>query len=124
MSFPSITRIHPDSHPHGAPPQALRLIHVLLEAVAGRRALHQVRPLLAAAPFTRLADYADAGTFRRMAIGPVRAQMPTSRAVEATVSLLCGGRIVSCAIRLDVHHGRWRCTELTVLQPAALLAAA
>lgn len=125
MSSPAITRLRPAAPAvQTTPPQALRLIHVLLEALAGRRALHQVRPFLAAASFTRLANYADAGWFRHMSIGPVRSQMPTQYAVEATVSLQRGGRVVSCAIRLDVRRNRWQCTEFTVLRPAALLSAA
>lgn len=103
---------------------AQRLIHVLLEAMAGRRALHQVRPLLSPGPFTQLATYADTGRFRRMRVGPLRAQMPTERAVEATVSLLFAARPVSCAIRLDLRRDQWICTDLTVLHPAALRAAA
>ncbi|GAA4905709.1 hypothetical protein GCM10025789_26310 [Tessaracoccus lubricantis] len=123
MNSTGITALRPFNGPQEAPPQALRLVHVLLEAMSGRRALHQVRPLLAPTPFTRLAGYADGGTFRRLAIGQVRTQMPTPHAVEATVTLRCGPRIVSCVIRLDVRRGRWMCTELMVLRPAALMAA-
>lgn len=107
-----------------APAAAVRLIHILLEAMAGRRALHQVRPLLHDGTFIRLAAYTDSGLFRRMRIGPIRTQMPTERAVEATVSLLFAGRPVSCAIRLDLRRARWVCTDLMVLSPAALRAAA
>ena len=124
MSSPSITQIRPTPLHTAAPPSAIRLIHVLLEAMSGRRALHQVRPLLSPRPFTRLAAYADTGLFKRMRIGPVRSQMPSERAVEATVSLLFAARPVSCAIRLDLQHDRWACTDLTVLHPAAMRAAA
>ncbi|MDO5676656.1 MAG: Rv3235 family protein [Propionibacteriaceae bacterium] len=124
MSSPSITQIRQSPRMSTAPAAAVRLIHALLEAMAGRRALHQVRPLLSPGPFTRLASYADTGHFRRMRIGPVRAQMPTERAVEASVTLLFAARPVSCAIRLDVRHDKWVCTDLTVLHPAALQAAA
>ena len=124
MSSPSVTALRQPSVVSTAPAHAVRLIHVLLEAMAGRRALHQVRPLLGSGSFTRLASYADTGLFKRMRIGPVRTQMPTERAVEATVSLLFAARPVSCAIRLDLHRDRWICTDLTVLSPAALRAAA
>lgn len=113
----------PQAEPE-VPPSLIRLIQVLLEAMAGRRALHQVRPLLDRESFTQLARYSDTGMFRRMRVGPVRAQMPTQCALEATVSLLFAQRPVSCVIRLDLRRGRWTCTELTVLQPAALQAAA
>ena len=33
------------------------------------------------------------------------------------------GRFVACVVRLDVTDGRWACSELTVLTPAALAAA-
>lgn len=120
----SISHIRPRLATQPAPQQAIRLIHVLLEAMAGRRALHQVRPLLSPHPFTRLASYADTGLFKRMRIGPLKAQMPNERAVEASVSLLYAARPVRCAIRLDLRRGQWVCTDFTVLQPAALRAAA
>lgn len=132
MSSSTITPIHsrggqPVTHcgpaAETAPQQVLRLIHVLLEAMAGRRALHQVRPLLSQECLVRLAEYVDTGDFRRLAIGSVRTQMPTRHAVEATVTLLCAGRVVSCVMRLDVHGQRWVCTELAVLRPAGLVAA-
>ena len=84
---------------HGTqiPPIAQRLVLVLLEAMAGRRALHQVRPLLQPKPFARLASYADTGNFRRMLVGPVRAQMPHAGAIEAAVTLRSEARPVSCA---------------------------
>ncbi len=53
----------------------------------------------------------------------MRTQMPTPESVEAAVTLLCDGRFVACVVRLDVTDGRWACSELTVLTPAALAAA-
>lgn len=100
-----------------APPQALSLITAVMEAMMGRRPLHQLRPHLGLDAFTRLAGYVDGGRFRRMRLGRVRAQMPTGRAVEASVRLACASRWVSCVIRLDAGQRAWKCTELFVLEP-------
>lgn len=113
--------VHPDPAPSPeppAPPQAMALITALLEAMMGRRPLHQLRPHLDLAAFGHLVCYVDEGAFRRMTVGSVRTQMPTGRAVEASVRLRCASRWISCVIRLDVGQRAWRCTDLTVLQPS------
>ncbi|MHA6525169.1 Rv3235 family protein [Tessaracoccus sp. G1721] len=123
MSYPlPITLLAHPAHvaevPHTpAPPRALQLIHAVLEALMGRRPLHQLRPHLRWQAFDNLACYVDAGDFRRVRVGRVRSQMPTPRAVEANVSLLVAGRVVSCALRLDATRAGWRCTELTIIAP-------
>lgn len=127
MSFPlPITLLTHPGHvadvPHTpAPAPALHLVHAILEALMGRRPLHQLRPHLRWQAFDNLASYVDAGAFRRVRVGRVRSQMPSRKAVEANVSLLVDGRVVSCALRLDATRtGGWRCTELTVLTPMGM----
>lgn len=100
-----------------APPHALLLITAVVEAMMGRRALHQLRPYLASDAFCRLVEYVDDGGFRRTVIGGIRVQMPTATAVEACVRLASASRWLSCVMRLDDDESRWRCTDLLVLRP-------
>lgn len=100
-----------------APPQALNLIHAVMETLMGRRPLHQLRPHLSWAAFASLADHVDSGTFKRIRVGRVRSQMPTAQAVEASVTIATRGRSVSCVLRLDAGRSSWRCSELTILMP-------
>ena len=81
---PSASAIHPDQE---VPPGALALILATLEAMTGRRALHQVRPRLSERAFLELAFHAGAGVYRRMPPGRLRAQMRSS-------SLLTGKQYV------------------------------
>lgn len=105
------------SQPVSAPPQALSLITAVVEAMMGRRALHQLRPHLGVEAFHQLVAYADSSRFRRIQLGRVRTQMPTRLAVEACVRLAWASRWISCVIRLDAVQSSWRCTQLTVLEP-------
>ena len=104
-----------------APPPAIALIIALVEALAGRRPLHQLRPHLSREAFLAVVDYADEGTFARTTVAGLRTQMPSERAVEASLRLLTASRWVSCVLRLDRTDRAWRCTEVSVLAPSALL---
>lgn len=99
------------------PGGAQALILATLETLAGRRPLHQLRPHLSERAFLELAHRASAGAYRRLRIGALRCQMPTCRAVEASVTLQCGQRWISCVIRLDARRRSWECTEFVVLAP-------
>lgn len=128
MSFPAHTlRVLPApvaDPPHPPAPQpAVNLIVAVVETMMGRRALHQLRPYLTQAAFTALVRHTDSGRFRRTEMGTCRTQMPTTAAVEASVELRCGARWITCVLRLDAAQFYWRCTEFTVLAPAALRAA-
>lgn len=95
----------------------------IVETMMGRRPLHQLRPFLDSSAFGTLARHTDSGLFRRIAIGNCRTQMPVYNAVEASVELNCGGRWVTCVVRLDARGQRWTCTQFAVLTPMALSAA-
>ncbi|AQP44310.1 Rv3235 family protein [Tessaracoccus flavus] len=105
------------------PPAVQGLIHAVVEALMGRRPLHQVRPCMAPGAFSYLSSRVDSGRYRRVRIGRARAQMPSSGAVEASVQVELAGRWVTCVLRLDAVAEKWRCTELIILEPAALQAA-
>lgn len=114
---PTLRRPAPQRANDLAPPQALLLISAIIEAMMGRRALHQLRPHLALDAFGRLVEYADEGNFRRTMVGRIRVQMPTLQAIEACVRLASASRWLSCVIRLDGEQSGWRCTDLVVLRP-------
>lgn len=105
------------------PPSVRGLIHAVVEALMGRRPLHQVRPRMSPGAFTYLSSQVDSGRYRRVRVGRARAQMPSSGAVEASVQVELAGRWVTCVLRLDAVAEKWRCTELIILEPAALQAA-
>lgn len=126
MSLPrpvSIVSRPAPAQPVRAPRQALSLAGAVVETILGRRPLHQLRPHLSGHAFLSLARYVEDPHLRRAAIRRVRSQMPTERAVEASVTLDLDGRALSCVLRLDVHRGSWRCTHLTVLTPLGAVAA-
>jgi hypothetical protein len=104
-----------------APPPAIALIAALVEALACRRPLHQLRPHLSRDAFLSVVDYVDDGTFRRTRAAGLRTQMPSEGAVEASLRLLTASRWVSCVLRLDRSDRAWCCTQLSVLAPSALL---
>ncbi len=110
--------------PQRPPQQAANLTTAVLEALMGRRPLHQLRPYLTADAFRVLSLHVDRATLRRGRVIRLRAQMPTRRAVEASATVEVEGRAVSCVFRLDVGNAAWRCTHLTVLTPLGARAAA
>lgn len=101
------------------PPQALGLVLATLEALLGRRSLHQLRPWLSSAAFLTLASHVEAGTFSHSHVGRLRVQMPTPDAIEATARISLGTRWLACVVRLD-HRDRWGCSELAVLRGNAV----
>ncbi len=117
----SATPSEPPRSAGAAPAPAVVLITALVEAMAGRRPLHQLRPHLSGRAFLTLVDYADSGSFRHTKAAGLRTQMPSSGAVEASLRLMTSSRWVSCVFRLDRSGPAWRCTEVSVLAPAALL---
>lgn len=110
--------------PQEAPPNALGLIQAIIESLMGRRPLHQIRPYLSGRAFEHLSSKVDTGQYRRLQVGRIRTQMPYGGAVEACAQLWLAGRSLSCVLRLDARRRAWVCTELTLLEPAAMLAAA
>jgi len=121
LTFAPQIQIHrapiPEEPSDPPPPQALVLISAVIEAMMGRRALHQLRPRLSVPAFHQLVGYVDGGGFRHTRMAGLRTQMPTLRAVEASVRLAEASRWLTCVIRLDAAERFWRCTDLRVLIP-------
>lgn len=104
------------------PQAAMALLIAIGEALLGRRPLHQLRPYVGPMALINLTQCVDSGVVRRMQLGRIRAQMPTSRAVEAVVRLVHPNRSLVCALRLDAGPTKWQCTDLTLLVPQAMAA--
>lgn len=97
-----------------APAQAVGLAVATLEALLGRRGLHQLRPRLSRAAFVQLVGHVDSGLFDRSVLGRLRTQMPTPIAVEATARISVNARWLAVTVRLDRAES-WQCSDLTVL---------
>ena len=95
--------------------EASRLVRIMLEALTGRRALHQVRERMQTPALLQLTTYVDTGRLARAVPGRIRLQMPSARAVEAVTLLRVGPRWLVCTLRLDRGESRWQCSSIDVL---------
>jgi Family of unknown function (DUF6459) len=100
-------------------PWARRLLIGMIETAAGRRPLHQLTPLLSpsvtrgiGADFERAAQAGTPHWLHRASVRSVRASEPARGVSELCATVDTGGRIRAIAMRLEEHHGRWRCTRL------------
>ena len=92
----------------------MRLALATLEALLGRRGLHQLRPWLSQAAFIQLVGHVESGLFDHSVLGRLRAQMPTPLAVEATARISVDQRWLACTVRLD-RSENWRVSDMTVV---------
>lgn len=109
-------RVRPSVTPRSsAPLEQIRLIVAVLEALFGRRALHQVGPLLTKPAFAILSYHLHSGSWHGGRIGSIRTQQPHPDAVEASVRIQLGVRSLAAALRLDRVARRWQCTDIQLL---------
>lgn len=95
-------------------PRAVGLALATLEALLGRRGLHQLRPRLEHSAFLQLGSLVDSGFFSRSVLGKLRVQMPSPTALEATARISLDQRWLAGVIRLD-HTDDWVVSHLTVI---------
>jgi hypothetical protein len=100
-------------------PWSRRLVIGLIETAAGRRPLHQLSALLSpsvsrglGADFDRAAHNGTPHWLHRANVRTIRAAEPTDGVAEVTATVETGHRVRAMAMRLEVRHGRWRCTRL------------
>ncbi len=99
------------------PEAGLGLVTACLDALRGRRALHQVRPRMARPAFERLIQHA-AAPMASATVGRIRIQMPHAGAIEASTLVECAGRWLACTMRLDSHaESGWMCTDFRLIGP-------
>jgi hypothetical protein len=98
-----------------------RLLIGITESAAGLRPLPQLAALLAPSVAEGLARHVGRrgrdGRPHWLAgarVRSVRATQPAEDVAEISATLQCGPRVRAVALRLDVRHGRWRCTRLEI----------
>lgn len=111
---PARTSVLPDPGVWGR-----RLVIGLIETAAGRRPLNQLGALLSpsvgrgiSADFERAAGTGKPHWLHRATVRSVRACEPADGVAELCATVQVGPRVRAMAVRLEEHHGRWRCTRL------------
>jgi hypothetical protein len=104
----------PDPGPWGR-----RLLIGMIETAGGRRPLHQLAALLSpsvsrglGADFERAAQAGSPHWLHRASVRSMRVAEPAADVAELCATVETGRRVRAIAIRLEAHHGRWRCTRL------------
>lgn len=98
-----------------------RLLIGITESAAGQRPLAQLAALLTPSVAQGLGRHVDFrgrdGRRHWLAsarVRSVRATQPAEDVAEVSATLQCGPRVRAVALRLEVRHGRWRCTRLEI----------
>jgi hypothetical protein len=96
-----------------------RLLIGITETIAGRRPILQLAALLTPSVaegvsrcVERRAVGANGHWLARARVRSVRAAQPSADVAELSATVQCGSRVRAVALRLEVRHGRWRCTRL------------
>ena len=96
-----------------------RLLIGLIETAGGRRPLHQLASMLSpsvarglGADFERAARLGSPHWLHRAGVRTVRVCEPAEAVAEICATVETGRRVRALALRLEEHHGRWRCTRL------------
>jgi hypothetical protein len=91
----------------------------MIETAAGQRPLHQLAAMLSPSvtsglgrDFERAASSGRRHWLHRAAVRSVRACEPAEGVAELCATVQVGPRVRAVALRLEAHHGRWRCTRL------------
>lgn len=110
------------ARPHGLPDPGAwcrRLIVGLIETSAGRRPQAQLAGMLSPSvnrglgdTFERAAQQGSAHWLHRASVRSVRASEPVDGVAELCATVDTGRRVRAIALRLEEHHGRWRCVRL------------
>ena len=118
---PPVWRPRPP-RPRGLPepgPWGRRLLIGMIETAAGRRPLHQLAALLSPSvsrglgtEFERAAQTGAPHWLHRATVRSMRVAEPTVGVAEVCATVAAGPRVRAIALRLEEHHGRWRCTRL------------
>ncbi|MFD2090401.1 Rv3235 family protein [Blastococcus deserti] len=95
-----------------------RVITCALEALAGRRAIGQLRPMTSLRVFTALTEgrrprWCAEGS-APLLVGRVHVCEPVDGVAEVSAVVRRGGRAHAVAARLEGIDGRWRCTALQI----------
>ncbi len=118
---PAVWRPRPP-RPRGMPdpgPWGRRLLIGMIETAAGHRPLQQLAALLSpsvsrglGADFERAAQTRTPHWLHRAVVRSMRVAEPAVGVAELCATVETGRRVRAIAMRLEEHHGRWRCTRL------------
>ncbi|MEW2357805.1 Rv3235 family protein [Spirillospora sp. NPDC029432] len=108
----------------GGPPRghAEAALRIVIEILAGTRPPRHLSGTADPEVWQGLAVH-RAGTAARTRIAPPRVlrtwvQAPVPGAMETGAVAVLDGRVHALALRLERHHGRWRCTAIETTVPA------
>lgn len=95
-----------------------RLLIGIIETAAGRRPLNQLNALLSPSVANGLRSDLEVASRRHWThaatIRSVHAAEPADNVAEVSATLQHGRRVRAVAMRLEIRHGRWRCTRLVL----------
>lgn len=119
---PQPAPFNPVVRPDGLPDPtvwARRLMVGLIETAAGRRPVQQLAPMLSmsvgrglGADLERTAAASQRHWLHRASLMNVRGCEPAPGIAELCATVEIGRRVRAIALRLEEHHGHWRCTRL------------
>ncbi len=96
-----------------------RLLIGIVETASGRRPLQQLGAMLSpsvaaglGADFERAARRGTPHWTHAAVVRSVHASLPAAGVAELNATVQAGRRVRAIAFRLEVRHGRWRCTRL------------
>lgn len=115
LSIPATPPGTPRREDRRVPSAALGIAVAVVEALSGRRPLHQIRTRMTRAAFESLVALLGTSRFTAVGQGRITAQMPSAEAVEATASINVAGRWLACVVRLDLGPYGWACSEFAVV---------
>jgi hypothetical protein len=100
-------------------PWARRLLIGMIETAGGHRPLQQLAALLSpsvarglGSDFERAARSGTRHWLHRSTVRSIRVAEPAAGVAEICATVELGRRVRAIAMRLEEHHGRWRCTRL------------
>jgi hypothetical protein len=118
---PSLWQPRPP-RPRGLPdpgPWGRRLVIGMIETAGGHRPLHQLSAMLSpsvsrglGADFDRAAQGRTRHWLHGASVRSMRVAEPATGVAELCATVETGRRVRAIAMRLEEHHGRWRCTRL------------
>ena len=88
-----------------------------VESLTGFRPLNQLTRWLDPIAIHGLSLAMRHGAWRGATVVRVRAEATTPTSIEGVAQIAITGRRVAVAIHLDLRHGHWVCTDLSVLLP-------
>lgn len=102
-------------HSHEPLPAAVSAMTAsVIEAICGRRPLHQLQDLAHPSVLAAIARLAVHHRGSQVRVRSLRVQSPSADAMEVSVHLVQDGRSKAAALRLTRELGQWRISDLQI----------